>query len=387
MSMPPRRLSAVLPDGQVVTRNTTHDYTHVIAVKFKGDTHWQAWKWTAQPGKMIETVRREIPRKNWLPPLESIEAVPVSPPTHDEETMSTRRKKPAHEQQKKLDTFTRAYIEAALWSETDAEGEQLDKNYGPGDIADETMQLIVEDAADFQRRFGELIQDDESPAIEKWGRWELAGHHFWLTRNGHGAGFWDGDWPKHGDELTRASKEYGEFYLYVGDDGEIHGHGSSSHPPAGEARRRSSPRRRPAPPPLERALRGTEIHTWFERDRAHVELRDRTSDQTIVEWWDEAVGEAVQDGFLDSSDWHGSAYQYALDHGLVKPAPTVYYDDAELRLDSGGVPVLWGDGEPLVQASARDLQRWPASTEKNIEDWRYRLYDFALDKGLVEGGF
>ena len=23
---------------------------------------------------------------------------------------------------------------------------------------------------------------------------EYAGHDFWLTRNGHGAGFWDGDW-------------------------------------------------------------------------------------------------------------------------------------------------------------------------------------------------
>ena len=46
---------------------------------------------------------------------------------------------------------------------------------------------------------------------------------FWLNRNGHGAGFWDGDWPKHGAELDKAAHSYGEFDLYVGDDGEIDG--------------------------------------------------------------------------------------------------------------------------------------------------------------------
>jgi len=44
-----------------------------------------------------------------------------------------------------------------------------------------------------------------------------------MTRNGHGAGFWDGDWPDDGDRLTKASEAYGTFDLYVGDDGEIHG--------------------------------------------------------------------------------------------------------------------------------------------------------------------
>lgn len=128
---------------------------------------------------------------------------------------------------KKMDAFTRAYFEAALWSTTDESdeqgGEPLDKNYSISDFADDTRDKMISDCADFQERFGELISDDDSPKIEQYGRDEIAGHDFWLTRNGHGAGFWDGDWPNHGDELTNASKEYGEFYLYVGDDGEIHG--------------------------------------------------------------------------------------------------------------------------------------------------------------------
>lgn len=35
-----------------------------------------------------------------------------------------------------------------------------------------------------------------------------AGHDFWLTSQGHGAGFWDGGWPKYGDMLTKLSKCY-----------------------------------------------------------------------------------------------------------------------------------------------------------------------------------
>jgi hypothetical protein len=59
-----------------------------------------------------------------------------------------------------------------------------------------------------------------------------------------------------------------------------------------------------------------ETHTWFERDRAHVELVD-DDENTIIEWWDEAVQEAVDDGFLDPQNWHRSALAYAKSMGLV----------------------------------------------------------------------
>lgn len=47
------------------------------------------------------------------------------------------------------------------------------------------------------------------------------GHDFWLTRNGHGAGFWDRGLGALGDELTKRCKPYGEASLYVGDNGEV----------------------------------------------------------------------------------------------------------------------------------------------------------------------
>jgi hypothetical protein len=51
----------------------------------------------------------------------------------------------------------------------------------------------------------------------------MAGHDFWLTRNGHGAGFWDGDWTEPAATiLTNAAKAFDECNLYLGDDQAIH---------------------------------------------------------------------------------------------------------------------------------------------------------------------
>jgi hypothetical protein len=55
----------------------------------------------------------------------------------------------------------------------------------------------------------------------------------------------------------------------------------------------------------------THIETWFERDRAHVALYESKSQSLIAEWWDGEVTEAVEDGFLNPRDYHGSAYSYA----------------------------------------------------------------------------
>jgi hypothetical protein len=64
-------------------------------------------------------------------------------------------------------------------------------------------------------------------------------------------------------------------------------------------------------------IKQTRLETWFERDRAHVALIDVRTDATIVEWWDDAVGEAIEDGFLTSRNLHGSAYDYAASIGLL----------------------------------------------------------------------
>jgi hypothetical protein len=112
---------------------------------------------------------------------------------------------------------TIAYIEAALWSSVDESdeqvGEPLDANYCLDDIAPETLARIVADC--------EAFRQDHADDIG--GELERAGHDFWLTRNSHGAGFWDGDWPGNVDQrLTEASELYGSVDLYVGDDALIY---------------------------------------------------------------------------------------------------------------------------------------------------------------------
>ncbi len=120
-----------------------------------------------------------------------------------------------------LDDFTLAYIEAALWSTNDESdesgGEPLDSNYGLDDLAPETLAAIVEDCRRFQQ---ENVNDLASYDHPRYSAAEMGGHDFLLTRNGHGCGFWDGDWPEEaGERLTAAAEKCGEFNLYVGDDG------------------------------------------------------------------------------------------------------------------------------------------------------------------------
>jgi hypothetical protein len=106
------------------------------------------------------------------------------------------------------------YVECALWSSNDRSdpetgGYPMDANYGPEDIAPESLASMRADVRDFIREAGELL-DDITP--------EMAGHDFWLTRNRHGAGFWDRGYGDVGDRLTDIAHGYGESYLYVGDD-------------------------------------------------------------------------------------------------------------------------------------------------------------------------
>ena len=105
-----------------------------------------------------------------------------------------------------------------MWSSNDESdesgGEPLDRNYDTSDISDEAKRESRRDVVNFIRKARRYL-GDVSPSD--------AGHDFWLTRNGHGAGFWDGDYPEPiGEKLTEISKTFGEVYIYVGDDGEIY---------------------------------------------------------------------------------------------------------------------------------------------------------------------
>lgn len=120
-----------------------------------------------------------------------------------------------------LDEFHRAYLETALWSGNDEStpsgGEPIDDNFGVEDIEPASMVSTRKDCEDFLTANLDDLQEyvkqmGNSPDFTAWGR---AGHDFWLTRNGHGAGFWDRGLGDLGERLANAAKVYREVYLHV----------------------------------------------------------------------------------------------------------------------------------------------------------------------------
>lgn len=115
-----------------------------------------------------------------------------------------------------MDNFTIAYIEAALWSSCDDDDTPLDQGFCVLDIAPETLEQMIADCAKFQIEQAELL------AIAG-GTDRQNGVDFWLTRNGHGAGFWDRGYADDvGDKLSDAAQAFGDIDLYVGDDAKIY---------------------------------------------------------------------------------------------------------------------------------------------------------------------
>lgn len=126
-----------------------------------------------------------------------------------------------------LDAFTRGFLECALWSSTDGSredgGDPLDDNWTIESIAPACVELLAKEC--------ERFQVDNQADLESAKSIAHAGHDFWLTRNGHGAGFWDGDYPDAvGERLTADSERYGEVDLYIGDDGQIYAGGYENGP-------------------------------------------------------------------------------------------------------------------------------------------------------------
>ena len=94
----------------------------------------------------------------------------------------------------------RGYLECAEWCGLqDEDREALELSVSPKWDAD-SLRQAGEDCSCFLADHASIIG----------GRLPQAGHDFWLTRNRHGAGFWDGDWPaEHGRILTDAAHVWG----------------------------------------------------------------------------------------------------------------------------------------------------------------------------------
>lgn len=121
-----------------------------------------------------------------------------------------------------LDTFTRHYLIAALWSSSvsneEGTGEPLDNHFDIDDIGPNFVNSAISDCRDFQNWNRALLvqayafydENGNSAHPDAGSPEACAGHDFWLTRNGHGAGFWDRGMPGTlGKELSDAAHRQG----------------------------------------------------------------------------------------------------------------------------------------------------------------------------------
>lgn len=114
-----------------------------------------------------------------------------------------------------LDEFTQGYIEAMFFTETGTSDDGDMENATVADLAEETWRRIESDCKRFMDNVVIVVAID--------GREGEAGRDFWYTRNGHGAGFWDGDWPEpFAGMLSAAARGFGAVDLYMGDDGKLY---------------------------------------------------------------------------------------------------------------------------------------------------------------------
>ena len=99
--------------------------------------------------------------------------------------------------------FISAYFEAVYFTETGG----FDDGQPPhdADLDDDFRKECIVDCMSFFQRSRPWLSDNQIAQ---------AGHDFWLTRNGHGTGFWDKEniYPQ-AELLTKLAESYGGAYV------------------------------------------------------------------------------------------------------------------------------------------------------------------------------
>lgn len=134
-----------------------------------------------------------------------------------------------------------AYVDCALWS-SPCNGTAHHEHYtDPAEDCDGGLDHIGYNSSDLDpqtalemradvRGWLIFVHEHRPDALDTWDAGQF-GHDFWLTRNGHGTGYWDRyhgpDDPRtaHGQWLTDHCKPYGDVYLYVGTDDRVYQEG------------------------------------------------------------------------------------------------------------------------------------------------------------------
>lgn len=120
-----------------------------------------------------------------------------------------------------LPLFVQGYLKAVFWTDASPDAEEELRDTGYIDLAHESLASVIKECEQFQEQARDLL----TLAYQRGYEEESAGHDFWLTRNHHGAGFWDRktlDKGGLGDKLTEVSHRFGDACLMLGDSGKVY---------------------------------------------------------------------------------------------------------------------------------------------------------------------
>jgi hypothetical protein len=118
-----------------------------------------------------------------------------------------------------VDACLGQYLETLVWQghdwddQIDGNPKPLDENYSADDFAGSAVDDSRSELIDFLQSTWQDVASMDPAQV---------GTDFALTRNRHGAGFWDRGLGDVGDRLTDACRPYGGADVYVGDDGRLH---------------------------------------------------------------------------------------------------------------------------------------------------------------------
>lgn len=125
-----------------------------------------------------------------------------------------------------VEEFIHGYVEALL--ATSDEGDSpMSKHFSVDDLSPDAVDRIQADCRSFLHMAGPYLTPEKYVGASVGSLEAHAGHDFWLTRCGHGAGFWDGDWEGEDNHqfegpIMRIAKGFPNIDAMLGDDGKIH---------------------------------------------------------------------------------------------------------------------------------------------------------------------
>ena len=123
--------------------------------------------------------------------------------------------------EKEINTFVTAYVEAMLWSTSGTlpDGQEIE-SLEKFKLSESARAAVEADCREFLATYGHKIFT--AFCLTPYYSLEKAGHDFWLTRVGHGVGFWDRGLGAVGQELADAARSFGSVCVYIGDDGLVY---------------------------------------------------------------------------------------------------------------------------------------------------------------------